>query len=171
MSTLRSLLLFFCLLLPAPPAALAQAVPGAAAAERAGALGLEVAAGAEAVTVIDGDTLVLADEREVRLVGIQTPKLPLGRAGFEAWPLAGEAKRKLEEIALGRVLDLGFGGRRGDRPGRVLAHLFAAEGRWLQGEMLSAGLARVYSFSANRTAVAEMLAQPDRRSGRDKVCK
>src|SRR3546814_13272833 len=90
MSTLRSLLLFFCLLLPAPPAALAQAVPGAAAAERAGALGLEVAAGAEAVTVIDGDTLVLADEREVRLVGIQTPKLPLGRAGFEAWPLAGE---------------------------------------------------------------------------------
>src|SRR3546814_4331543 len=96
MSTLRSLLLFFCLLLPAPPAALAQAVPGAAAAERAGALGLEVAAGAEAVTVIDGDTLVLADEREVRLVGIQTPKLPIGRAGFEAWPLAGEAKRSEE---------------------------------------------------------------------------
>src|SRR3546814_20171745 len=72
----------------------------------------DLAAGAEAVTVIDGDTLVLADEREVRLVGIQTPKLPLGRAGFEAWPLAGEAKSKLEEIALGRVLDLGFGGRR-----------------------------------------------------------
>src|SRR3546814_14268139 len=54
-------------------------------------------------------------------------------------------------------LDLGFGGRRGDRHGRVLAHLFDAEGRWLQGEMLSAGLARVYSLSDNRTAVAEML--------------
>src|SRR3546814_21041569 len=55
-------------------------------------------------------------------------------------------------------LDLGFGGRRGDRHGRELAHLYEAEGRWLQGEMLSAGLARVYSFSDNRTAVAEMLA-------------
>src|SRR3546814_19052574 len=100
----------------------------------------------------------MAEERECLRVGSQTPKMPLGREGCEAWPLAGKAKRKLEEIALGRVLDLGFGGRRGDRHGRVLAHLFDAEGRWLQGEMLSAGLARVYSFSDNRTAVAATLA-------------
>lgn len=141
-----------CLLWPALPAA---AQP---AAERAAALGLDFAAGAEAVAVIDGDTLVLADGREVRLVGIQAPKLPLDRAGFEAWPLAEEAKAALEALALGRHLDLGFGGRQGDRHGRLLAHLFDAEGRWIQGKLLQAGLARVYSFADNRAAVAEMLA-------------
>lgn len=152
MPSLRSPLLALCVLLAAPAAA---APP---AAERAAALGLAFAAGAEAVTVIDGDTLVLADGREVRLVGIQAPKLPLGRAGFEPWPLAAEAKARLEALALGRHLDLGFGGRRGDRHGRVLAHLFDADGRWIQGALLEAGMARVYSFADNRAAVGQMLA-------------
>lgn len=30
-------------------------------------------------TVIDGDTLTLGDNRDVRLTGIQAPKIPLGR--------------------------------------------------------------------------------------------
>lgn len=163
MPLLRPLLLLFCLLLPPVPAAGDGAPPSApaaerAAAQRAAALGLAFAAGAEAVSVIDGDTLVLADGREIRLVGLQAPKLPLGRAGFEAWPLSAEAKARLEALALGRHLDLGFGGRRGDRHGRVLAHLFDADGRWIQGELLASGLARVYSFADNRAAVAEMLA-------------
>ena len=38
--------------------------------------------------IIDGDTLVLQSGVQVRLVGIQAPKLPLGRRGFTAWPLA-----------------------------------------------------------------------------------
>lgn len=153
MNVPRLLVVAFWLFLPTLPAAAAPA-----AAERAGALGLEHAAGGEAVAVIDGDTLVLADGREVRLVGIQAPKLPLGRAGFEPWPLAEEAKARLAAVTLGRRLDLGYGGRRGDRHGRVLAHLFDAEGRWIQGELLGAGLARVYSFADNRVAVAQMLA-------------
>ncbi|HMA16269.1 MAG: thermonuclease family protein [Bacteroidota bacterium] len=152
MNALRLLFVAFWLLMPALPAA------GTPAAERAEALGLEHAAGGEAVAVVDGDTLVLADGREVRLVGIQAPKLPLGRAGFEPWPLAEEAKARLAAVALGRHLDLGYGGRRGDRHGRVLAHLFDADGRWIQGELLAAGLARVYSFADNRAAVPQMLA-------------
>lgn len=114
------------------------------------------------VEVVDGDTLILEDGREIRLVGIQAPKLPLGRAGFEPWPLSGEAKALLEDLTLGKTVDLGFGGRRGDRHGRVLAHLFVrAEGeevRWVQGAILAAGLARVYSFDDNRSLIAEMLA-------------
>jgi endonuclease YncB( thermonuclease family) len=120
-------------------------------------------AGAEAVAVIDGDTLTLADGREIRLVGIQAPKLPLGRSGFKTWPLAAESKAFLDDLTLGETLELGFGGRRGDRHGRVLAHLFIAgtevtEGRWVQGEILRAGLARVYSFADNRALIPEMLA-------------
>jgi len=55
-----------------------------------------------AAEVVDGDTLLLENGTKVRLVGIQAPKLPLGRAGFEAWPLAEEAKQALEDLALGQ---------------------------------------------------------------------
>ena len=110
------------------------------------------------VAVIDGDTLVLEDGQEVRLVGIQAPKLPLGRPDVKAWPLAEEAKAALERLALGETLKLVFGGRQMDRHGRLLAHLYGANGEWLQGELLEAGLARVYSFADNRALITEMLA-------------
>lgn len=110
------------------------------------------------VEVVDGDTVVLADGTEVRLVGIQAPKLPLGRRGFVAWPLADEAKAHLADLALDRVARPHYGGLRQDRHRRALAHLVLADGTWLQAEMLKAGLARVYSFPDNRALVADMLA-------------
>lgn len=113
---------------------------------------------APVVEVIDGDTVKLADGREVRLVGIQAPKLPLGRRGFAEWPLAGEAKAKLESLTLRQTVTLHYGGARADRHGRLLAHLTMAEGSvWAQGALLQAGLARVYSFPDNRALVADML--------------
>jgi len=108
--------------------------------------------------VVDGDTVVLESATQVRLVGIQAPKLALGRAGFRPWPLAEESKALLETLTLRKSLRLSYGGRRIDRHGRLLAHLEDAEGRWIQGEMLSAGLARVYSFADNRSRVSDMLA-------------
>lgn len=121
--------------------------------------GLKAGESAVAVEVIDGDTVLLDTGKEVRLVGLQAPKLPLGRRGFKAWPLADEAKKALEELALGRRLTLHYGGRRMDRHGRILAHLKDAEtGEWVQGAMLARGMARVYTFKDNRAAVPEMLA-------------
>lgn len=126
------------------------------------AAGLQPGGSAGVVQVVDGDTLVLDDGREVRLVGIQAPKLPLGRAGFVTWPLAEEAREALAELTAGRRVGLGYGGTQRDRHGRVLAHLHVLDGPrsglWLQGEMLAHGLARVYSFPDNRALVAEMLA-------------
>lgn len=119
---------------------------------------------ATVVDVVDGDTVVLADRSEVRLVGLQAPKLPLGRANFPTWPLAEESKAALEAIAGGRRVQLRFGGARMDRHGRHLAHLFLGEGEdavWVQGEMLRRGMARVYSFPDNRARVAAMLAIED----------
>lgn len=118
------------------------------------------------VAVIDGDTVVLEDGREVRLVGTQAPKLPLGRPDFPTWPLADEAKRALEELVLGQEVVLGYGGQPMDRHGRVLAHLFRADdGTWVQGAMLADGMARVYTFPDNRSMIAAMLAQE--RAARD----
>ena len=126
------------------------------------AFSLPADSSARVVAVIDGDTVKLETGREVRLVGIQAPKLPLGRRGFSEWPLANEAKARLEALTNGKTVALHYGGAREDRHGRLLAHLTAADNpsaeTWAQGEMLKAGLARVYSFPDNRALVVEMLA-------------
>ena len=54
-----------------------------------------------------------------------------------------------------------------DRHGRALAHLYLLDGAgeaglWVQGALLEAGMARVYSFADNRALVAEMLARERR---------
>ena len=120
--------------------------------------GLEIDGEARVSETVDGDTVVLADGRQVRLVGTQAPKLALGRPDFTDWPLAGESKAGLAALAEGRTVRLAFGGLRRDRHGRTLAHLEREDGLWLQGAMLAAGLSRVYSFPDNRAAVAAMLA-------------
>lgn len=117
---------------------------------------LAAGGGATVAAVVDGDTVTLDDGRQVRLVGIQAPKLPLGRPGFSAWPLADEARRKVVELTLGKAVRLAYGGARQDRYGRALAHLFVGDGTWVQGEMLRAGLARVYTFADNRALAADM---------------
>lgn len=141
---LPALLLIVFLCLPAAPARSGELVRDGTA---------------RAVAIVDGDTLVLEDGREVRLVGLQAPKLPLGRRNFRSWPLAEDSKQALAEIALGRDLALAYGGARQDRHQRLLAHLFrVGDDLWVQGEMLRRGMARVYSFPDNRAAVADMLA-------------
>ena len=121
--------------------------------------------GTEAIVtdVIDGDTVVLDRDingaRQVRLVGLQAPKLPLGRKGFRMWPLAPQSKTALEALTLNKPVTLAFGGRKMDRHGRLLAHLFVDNGTWVQGQMLLIGMARVYTFPDNRAVVSQMLAQ------------
>lgn len=120
--------------------------------------GLTAAETATVVEVVDGDTVVLNTGKEVRLVGLQAPKLPLGRKGFKIWPLAPEAKTALERIALKRKVRLHYGGRRTDRHRRILAHLEDVKtGRWIQGRMLADGMARVYTFQDNRAVTGPML--------------
>lgn len=120
---------------------------------------------ARVTEVIDGDTVVLDNGRQVRLVGIQAPKLPLGRPGFEKWPLADAAKSALEDMVLGETVTLGYGGLRTDRYNRLLAHLFLPDGAWVQGRLLEDGMARVYSFPDNRALVPNMLSREIRARG------
>jgi len=112
--------------------------------------------------VVDGDTVIVAPApdgaRQIRLVGIQAPKLPLGRKGFKAWPLSQDSKQALEALVLNRRIAMAFGETRMDRHGRHLAHLVRDDGLWVQGEMLKLGMARVYTFPDNRKLAAEMYA-------------
>ena len=144
---------------------LAAAVPAANAQEGS----LRQGPAAIVAAVVDGDTVVLKNSidgaTQVRLVGIQAPKLPLGRKGFPTWPLAAEAKQALAKLVLGKTVSLSFGGTEKDRHGRLLAHLHRQDGVWVQGRMLSLGMARVYSFPDNRARVAEMLYEARTKAG------
>ena len=118
----------------------------------------------KAIEVIDGDTLLLDNQITVRLVGIQSPKIALNRKGFKEWPLGYEAKNALSDMVLNKEVTLYYGGRKMDRYGRTLAHLFLNDGTWVQGEMLKNGMARVYSFADNRAIVHEMLSEENEAS-------
>lgn len=120
--------------------------------------GFEIGDSAVVAAVIDGDSLSLADGRTVRLVGIQAPKRPEDRAGFPELPIAREARAALEGLVAGRTVALNFSGARSDRYGRVLAQVAAADGAWIQGALILAGMARVHTFADNRLGAAAMYA-------------
>lgn len=111
------------------------------------------------VEVTDGDTVLLDNGDKIRLIGMQAPKLPLGRVGFEKWPLADEAQAFLYDFAMGEDVRIYYGGARKDRHGRVLGHMFIDDdkNKWAQRAVIEAGLARVYSFSDNRHCLDELM--------------
>jgi endonuclease YncB( thermonuclease family) len=114
--------------------------------------------------VTDGDTVILDSGLVIRLIGTQAPKLPLGREGFETWPMADEARAALEAMVTGKAVRLRYGGERVDRYGRALGQLFI-EGvpeTWVQQQMITLGLARVYSFPDNRACLDELMAAETR---------
>lgn len=138
--------------------ALLHVVPPAGTAAATDVQSLPSVPGGSVTEVVDGDTVFLSNGVEVRMVGIQAPKLPLGQRDFAKWPLAEEARVTLKSLARGRTFFQYFGGARMDRHGRSLAHLVDTDGLWLQGEMLRLGLARVYTFPDNTALADEMLA-------------
>lgn len=113
------------------------------------------------VGVLDGETLVLDDKSQVRLVGALAPRALDGAADEASWPPAKAAKAQLESLTLGRSVELGLAGRRTDRYRRLLAQVFVQdEGRrvWVQGEMLRRGHARAYGLPGSTDCLADLVA-------------
>jgi endonuclease YncB( thermonuclease family) len=121
------------------------------------------------VEIVDGETLKLDNASEVRLIGAMAPP-PLVRSDSPSTP--ADSRSELARLALGRTIELRFGGRRSDRHGRLLAHIIVEAGDgpplWLQGHLVESGLARVYSFADNRECVLALLEREElaRRDGR-----
>jgi endonuclease YncB( thermonuclease family) len=120
--------------------------------------------------IIDGDALVLDTGQSVRLVSIEAP--PMYPQGGIPAPHAGESARRLEDMALGRRVQLYYPGLTRDRYDRALAHVVTIDGAgpklWLNREMLEAGAAwvRLYPSTAARGAELldhEALARSERR--------
>jgi micrococcal nuclease len=85
--------------------------------------------------IVDGDMLKLDSGAVVRLAGIEVPAV----AGEDRW--RAEAERFLRDTTLGRRVILSP--LANDRYGRLGANVHLTDGRWLQAELLAAGLARV----------------------------
>lgn len=110
--------------------------------------------------IVDGDTLLLDTGRVVRLIGIQAPKLALGREGLSDWPKGNEARAALIALTLKKPVLLRYGGEETDRHGRTLAQVYVTGDKpvWVQAGMLEAGMARVYSFADNQACLPELFA-------------
>ena len=91
-------------------------------------------------TVIDGDTVELADGRRVRYLGINTPEH--GQPNFRE---ATEANRRLVQ---GKTVRLELDVQPTDRFGRTLAHLWV-EGVFVNRELVRQGLATAYAVEPN----------------------
>jgi endonuclease YncB( thermonuclease family) len=103
--------------------------------------------------VVDGDTLRLADGRNVRLIGLNTPEM--GRQGRSAEPLAEAARQRLQALVAaneGRV-SLQQGPEAKDHYGRTLAHAYDSRGRNLEALLLAEGLGYLVAVAPNLALV------------------
>jgi len=90
--------------------------------------------------VHDGDTLVLDDDRKIRVIGINTTEL--GHDGKPAEPLSIRARDRLRQLlfASGNRVQLLYGKQRQDSHGRYLADLWDTRDRNLTEKLLAEGL-------------------------------
>lgn len=110
--------------------------------------------------VIDGDALVLHTGQSVRLVSILAPALNARDQAPELY--SGESARLLEDMALGREVQLFYPGLTRDRYDRALAHVVTIDGAgprlWLNREMVARGGARVRLYPSTAARGRELLA-------------
>lgn len=103
--------------------------------------------------VIDGDTVVLSDDRHIRLIGINTPELS------HSSNKSSEAGAELARESLIQLLDnqphvqLLYGDEHLDKHGRTLAHIFLNNGLNVQAEMLKKGLAMPLRIAPNLSLI------------------
>ncbi len=97
--------------------------------------------------VLDGDSVVLADQRQVRLIGINTPEF--GKDGRPDEPLAGAARDRLRELVQGKNVQLMLEDEQRDHYGRWLAHLRLPDNTRVEEVLLLEGLAAAIAIPPN----------------------
>ena len=149
--------LAFALSLPAMTASAQSSAPGLACA------GLEAGPTRTVARIIDGETVVLDDGTELRLIGALVPRAIDAGADPGMWPLEVAAQEELRALILGKSVGLAFGGARATATVGCRRMPSAIEGdrrRWVQGHLLAQGLARAYAEDGNR-ACSGRLSRPN----------
>lgn len=101
----------------------------------------ETSASGTAAEIKDGDTIVLADGRKVRYLGIDTPEL--SSTDPRELEFARLAKEENAHLVRGVKLRLEYDVERYDQYKRLLAYVFLPDGRMVNEELVRQGLARV----------------------------
>ncbi len=101
----------------------------------------------EVETIIDGDTVILANDTRVRLIGINSPE--------ENQPYYKEAREKLEELLRGKVVDLVSDVDKADQYGRKLQYIYLGD-TFINYEMVKSGLSIVETISPNVSHAEEL---------------
>ncbi len=99
--------------------------------------------------VTDGDTLILTDNRKIRLIGINTPEV--ARKGKPAQPLAIRARDRLRQLLFqhGNQARLLYGEQQTDRYKRKLANLWLPDDSNLTAKLLREGLGWMIAIPPN----------------------
>lgn len=111
--------------------------------------------------VIDGETLLLDDGREVRLMGSLKPGSRDPSTTSRDKTLAEQASQALAALVADRAITLRYEGRRRDRYGRVLAQVYVGDGSeavWVQERLIGDGLARAYALPGNAGCITALMA-------------
>ncbi len=102
------------------------------------------------IHIIDGDTVILADNRHVRLIGINTPEI--GYDGKASQAGAIHARNFLKQLLNAfKTVHLVYDKEHHDRYQRTLAHLFLPDGTNIQAELLRHGMAIPLTIPPNLT--------------------
>jgi len=97
--------------------------------------------------VNDGDTIVLADGRAVRYIGINAPEIDHENKKAELFGY--EAKKYNKTLVLSKMVRLEFDKETYDRYGRTLAYVFLSNGVFLNNVMIEQGYAYCLSRRPN----------------------
>lgn len=106
--------------------------------------------------VIDGDTVIRADGRHVRLIGINAPETGKDRAPDQ--PLARAARARLVELVHQKRVTLVFEQEREDHHGRLLARIQLEDGSDTGERLLREGLAWTIAVPPNLEKLSANLA-------------
>lgn len=100
--------------------------------------------------VIDGDSVRLADGREVRYIGVDAAEL-----GSDS-PWAAAAKAANIRLVQGKRVRLEKEVSETDRYGRLLRHVYVGK-RWVNGELVAAGLVRARIYPPDMERSTELI--------------
>jgi micrococcal nuclease len=131
-----------------------------------GLWGAGLAAGDERANVTwvdDGDTVVLADGRRVRYIGINAPEIAHARDGPPGEPYGTDALIYNRMLVKNKTVRLVTDREKRDHYGRWLAYVFLSDNTFVNLEMLEMGYAHVLWHHPNR-AYEERLLQAQRRA-------
>ncbi|MBP6913522.1 MAG: thermonuclease family protein [Candidatus Levybacteria bacterium] len=101
----------------------------------------------EVKNIVDGDTVILADDTRVRLIGINSPE--------ENQPYYEESKKKLESLLMNKFVDLVSDEDAVDQYGRKLKYIYLGDTH-INYEMVKSGLSMVEIISPNVSHAAEL---------------